>query len=237
MDKKQSRLRRIKTFLGWFQFPVLFVLLLASVIWLHLQQTSLVSQLEQQQRATALQTAHSQQQETLLINYINTISDLLVHDKLFTSATLDPARVAAQAQTLAVLKQLDPDYKGRLMGFLYTTRLINNDYRILDLTGADLHGAHLSGFDLRDTYLVGANLSAADLRGSNLSYATLSYVNLAAANLTGANLSGSEMHNVNLTGTNLSDAYMKDAFNLGTTQFTAAKSLSGATMPNGTIHG
>jgi uncharacterized protein YjbI with pentapeptide repeats len=236
MDKKQSSLRRIKTFWGWLQFPVLFVLLLASVIWLHLQQTSLASQLEQQQRTTALQTAHSQQQETLLINYINTISDLLVHDKLLTSATLDPARVVAQAQTFAVLKQLDPDYKGRLMGFLYTTRLINNDHRILDLTGADLHGAHLSGFDLRDTYLVGANLSAADLRGSNLSYATLSYVNLATANLTGANLSGSEMHNVNLAGTNLSDAYMKDAFNLGTTQFTTAKSLSGATMPDGTTH-
>lgn len=236
MDKKQSSLRRIKMFWGWLQFPVLFILLFASVIWLHLQQTSLVSQLEQQQRATTLQTAHNQQQETLLINYINTISDLMVHDKLLTASTLDPATVVAEAQTLAALKQLDPDYKGRLMGFLFNTRLINNDYHIINLTGADLHGAHLSGLDLRDTSLVGANLSAADLQGSNLSYATLSYVNLKGANLTGANLYGSEMHNVNLTGTNLSGAYMKDAFNLGTTSFTTAKSLTGATMPDGTTH-
>ena len=113
---------------------------------------------------------------------------------------------------------------------------INNDHRMISMFGADLQHAHLRAIDLRDTYLAGANLSGADLRGANLTYATLSYVNLTGANLAGADLHGSDMHNVDLTGADLTRANLKDAFDLGDTLFAKAKSLSGATMLDGTVH-
>jgi uncharacterized protein YjbI with pentapeptide repeats len=230
------RLQQIKTVWGWIQFPLLLLLLLAAIFWLHWQQDTLARQLSQQQRALALQTAHTQQQQLLLTNYMDTITDLIVHDKLLTATTLDPAAVIAQAQTQEVLRELDPDYKAKLMHFLYNTQLINNDHHVISMANADLRGAHLKGLDLRDTNLAGADLSGADLRGINLSYATLSYVNFSGADLTGANLYGSEMHNVNLAGANLTKAYMQDAFNLGNTSFSQAKSLSGAILPDGTKH-
>jgi uncharacterized protein YjbI with pentapeptide repeats len=231
-----NRRQQIKTLWRWLQFPLLALLLLAGIFWLHWQQDALARQLSQQQRTLALQTAHAQQQQLLLTNYMDTITDLMVHDKLLTATTLDPAAVIAEAQTQEVLRELDPDYKAKLMYFLYNTRLINNDYHVISMANADLHDAHLQRLDLRDTNLSGADLSGADLRGVNLSYATLSYVNFSGADLTGANLYGSEMHNVNLAGANLTKAYMQDAFNLGTTNFSQAKSLSGAILPDGSKH-
>lgn len=235
MDKSE-RVQQIKTWWGWLQFPVLLVVLLVGLFLLHLQQDSLAQQLSQQQRTIALQAAQAQQQQLLLTNYMDTITNLMANNKLLTATTLAPAAVIAEAQTQEVLRELNPDYKAKLMYFLYNTRLINNDYHVISMTNADLQGAHLKGLDLRDTDLSGANLSGADLRGINLSYATLNYVNLSGANLTGANLFGSEMHNVNFTGANLTKAYMQSAFDLGNTNFSQAKSLSGAILPDGTKH-
>ena len=238
-EKQGVRFPRIKILWSWLQFPVLAMLLIAGIIWLNIQQSQLSLQLSQQQRATALQNAHDQQQETLLMNYMDTITNLIVHDKLLTAQVANPPDavvVVAGARTREVLKKLDPDRKATLMRFLYETKLINNDHRIISMFGADLQHAHLRAIDLRDTYLAGANLSGADLRGANLTYATLSYVNLTGANLAGADLHGSDMHNVDLTGADLTRANLKDAFDLGDTLFAKAKSLSGATMLDGTVH-
>lgn len=233
MTEKQNTLRTLWSRL---QFPLLALLLIASVIWLTLQQRQMTLQLEQTQHATALQVAQNQQQETLLANYIDAISDLMVHDKLFTAKPDDPAAVIAEARTQEVLKNLDAERKATLMRFLYSTKLIGNDYHVISMVDADLHNADLRNTDLRDTYLVGANLSGANLSGANLNFATLNYTNLKGANLTGANLSGSELHNVDLTGATMSKANLKDAFDLGETRLDTAKSLSGTTMPDGTLH-
>jgi uncharacterized protein YjbI with pentapeptide repeats len=235
-EKQDRRFQWTRTLWSWLQFPVLAVLLLAGVAWLNLQQSQALLQLGQQQRVTALRVAHDQQQETLLMNYIDAISDLMVHDKLLTAKPIDPAAVIAEARTQEVLKQLDPDRKAMLMQFLYGTELINNDHHIISMIGADLSHALLRGLDLRDTDLAGANLSGADLRGTNLSYATLSFANLTGTNLAGADLYGSDMHNANLAGTDLSKTNLKDALGLNDSLLAQAKSLSGATMPDGTVH-
>lgn len=233
MAEKQGKFSRIWQ---WIQLPLLVLLLIISVIWLTVRQEQSTLQIEQQQHATTLQVAENQQQEALLSNYIDAISDLMVHDKLFTAKPDDPATVIAEARTQEVLKKLDPVHKATLMSFLYSTKLIGNDYHIISMVDADLHDADLQNIDLRDTYLVGANLSGANLSGAILSFATLNYVNLSGANLTGADLSGSELHNVGLTGANLSKANLKDAFDLGETLLVQAKSLSGTMMPDGTVH-
>ena len=131
----------------------------------------------------------------------------------------------------------------------HIVRLDNSNLSKADLRGAnldsfDLHGTDLSGADLRDarlpwSYLPYAKLNGANLRGAylrgdpdqsgdadlsdaNLSEADLSYDNLSSANLQGANLTDAV-----LRGTNLSNAKVTSE------QLAEAKSLEGATMPNG----
>jgi len=107
------------------------------------------------------------------------------------------------------------------------------------LSGDDLRGAYLAWSVLRTTKLKGANLRGANLSGDpDLSGNTdLSQADLSDANLSDANLSNTNLSNANLQGANLTDAVLSGA-NLGNAQVSdeqlaEAKSLEGATMPNG----
>jgi uncharacterized protein YjbI with pentapeptide repeats len=105
-----------------------------------------------------------------------------------------------------------------------------HDIRIVDLTGADLHGADLlyadlSRVNLRDAdlshaQLVGASLDYANLwgtdlssavaRGASLHRAILGGAKLDSADLTRANLTGADIHDAKLEGVNLTDARWPD---------------------------
>ncbi|HEX9131984.1 MAG TPA: pentapeptide repeat-containing protein [Ktedonobacteraceae bacterium] len=124
------------------------------------------------------------------------------------------------------------------------------------LSGANLGGATLSGANLRDTTLIEADLSQADLSRADLSSADLSYAHLKSvllykANLNGANLSYADLSKANLNGANLSyanlggadlgqadlsDANLRGAQDLTQEQLDKAKTLTGATMPDGSNH-
>jgi uncharacterized protein YjbI with pentapeptide repeats len=142
--------------------------------------------------------------------------------------------------------------------------LSNANLGYADLTGANLTGAFLSGANLRDTDLSNANLSGANLscnnpnlsganlscnnpnlRGANLGCANLALASLGGADLTRAFLFGAELEGATLTNTDLKNAFLKDA-NLRDTdlrgaegwtneQLAQAESLSGATLPDGTL--
>jgi uncharacterized protein YjbI with pentapeptide repeats len=135
-----------------------------------------------------------------------------------------------------------------------------------DLSGADLSGAHLEKADLTRAHLSGANLSDADLgsadllktdlRGANLSGAFLwrtslietylSRADLSGAGLWEADLNGAHLSSANLTnadlsgaylgGAGLSDANLTDAQGATGKQLKQAKTLEGATMPDGSKH-
>ena len=60
----------------------------------------------------------------------------------------------------------------------------------------------LRGADLRGAYLTGANLRRADLRDANLTGAYLSRADLTGANLRGAYLTGADLRDANLRGAN-----------------------------------
>jgi uncharacterized protein YjbI with pentapeptide repeats len=114
--------------------------------------------------------------------------------------------------------------------FYNTARL-----KFTNLSDADLSGARLNGANL-----LGANLSKANLNGTHLDTAYLVHANLSGANLSGAylpeawlydpncegcertNLSGADLSNANLTGARVTDKQLEQA-----------KSLEGATMPDG----
>jgi hypothetical protein len=124
-----------------------------------------------------------------------------------------------------------------------------------DLSGADLSEADLSGADLSGARLIGANLRGADLTWADLGYAFLMEANLGKtllieanlgrallvwadlkeANLEEASLSGTNLHGARVTMAKLSGADLTNA-KVTTEQLAQAKSLEGATLPDGTKH-
>jgi hypothetical protein len=167
-------------------------------------------------RELEAQRAH----EAALQNYFEQVGTLLIEQPLRRASPGDYLSTVVRAQTLSVLEGLDPDRKCILLQFLYESGLIHKDKPVVSLVLANLSGANLSG-----TYLAGA-----DLRGADLSRAILSRANLREADLRGANLSGAYLAGADLRGADLHDAMF---FITNEELEQQAKSLEGATMPNG----
>jgi uncharacterized protein YjbI with pentapeptide repeats len=109
-----------------------------------------------------------------------------------------------------------------------------------DLHGADLHGArlraaNLSGVVLSEATLFWVNLARADLRGADLRGARLHEADLEGANLEWANLEWADLKGASLSEANLEWANLSGA-NVTDEQLAQAKSLKGATIPDGTKH-
>jgi uncharacterized protein YjbI with pentapeptide repeats len=116
-----------------------------------------------------------------------------------------------------------------------------------DLRGTYLAGAHLEDANLEGAFLEGADLSGAFLEGADLSGADLTNVDLSnaeelwkkgtdmwerGAGLGHADLSDAELSGADLSSANLESANLKSA-NVTDAQLDQARSLKGATMPNG----
>jgi uncharacterized protein YjbI with pentapeptide repeats len=101
--------------------------------------------------------------------------------------------------------------------------------------GAWLTSANLSGANLSLAKLDSAHLRFADLSNANLSGATLSDAYMRDANLTGANLSVASLKGTYLRDANLNGANLLDAKEWTNEQSAQAKSLIGATLPDGTV--
>jgi uncharacterized protein YjbI with pentapeptide repeats len=102
-----------------------------------------------------------------------------------------------------------------------------------NLSKANLRWADLSGSDLRYADVSGASLSKADLSGSDLRYANLSNANLSVSSLDKADLRYANLSEANLSWAYLKEADLSDTYRLTDAQIAAAKTLEGATMPNG----
>ena len=89
--------------------------------------------------------------------------------------------------------------------------LIEADLSGLDLTGARLRGAELSRSNLTDAVLLGADLRGATLFEADLSGAELTGAKLGGANLSSAQLRCAGLGHANLTGANLQNAELQGA--------------------------
>ena len=112
--------------------------------------------------------------------------------------------------------------------------LSRSNFKEKDFSGRDLSQANLSYADLSDTFLhkivlESANLQGANLKGANLLQANLRNADLREANLIGADLSGSDLSGANLSGA-------KVGFNNKIMVKITAVKLTGATLPDGSIH-
>ena len=104
-----------------------------------------------------------------------------------------------------------------------------------DLYKAELSEAELSEADLRRAALRRANLRGADLRGVSLCDYILMEANRENADLQGTDLSDAELSGADLSKADLSGANLSGA-TVTTEQLEQAKSLKGATMPDGSKH-
>jgi hypothetical protein len=157
------------------------------------------------------------------------------------------ARLIKEPQPIIQLGSPDQEYNA--------ADLSEVDLRSAVLRGTALSGMHnganLSRADLRDADLSLADLSNVTLRDANLSHANLNgadlqHAKLSSANLQNADLRSADLFRANLVGAYLPEAILEDAnvryTNLthakGVTneQLSAAKSLEGATMPNGQMY-
>ena len=204
-----------------------------------------------EQKATQLRdqterdVALDNQREQALRAYIDSMSELLLHENLRKSDVEDEVRKIARVRTLTVLPRLDGRRKASVLQFLYESGLTEKGKWIIDLSGADLHGADLVGTFLLSVNLQGTDLSGADLFEGGLSGADLSYAKLVEANLNqtyldeailvGADLTRANLIKADLRGAHLTEANLTGA-TVTTKQLDKATSLKGATMPDGTIH-
>lgn len=129
--------------------------------------------------------------------------------------------------------------------YLSLANLSGADLTDANLGDADLFEANLNGSDLSRSHLKGANFNGADLRscrlnGADVREADLSGVNLNVSDLVGANLRGANLGGAKLLGADLRLADLSQADLSGTEiaeiELEKAKSLEGATMPDGRKH-
>lgn len=156
------------------------------------------------------------QQETALQTYIDNMSELLLHEKLRSSAKEDEVQKIARVRTLTVLRGLDAARKASVLQFLLEAGLIDKNRCIIDLSEAQLLEANLFKANLR-----GADLHETNLSGANLSYSNLLYINLRGADLTSAKLSETNLRGANLREADLHEADLTSAKLFGAKLFGA----------------
>lgn len=158
---------------------------------------------------------------------------------------LSDAGLISNQKTIVLLSGADLSGADLMITDLKGVNLSGAFFWKANLVEADLSGSNLSSADLAD-----ADLSNALLRGVNLNDAFLSYGFVVNADLSGADLRNAKMRSVFLNGANLTGADLTNAFLQGADfsnanlshakvsleDLATARSLTGATMPDGTKH-
>jgi pentapeptide repeat protein len=244
--------------LGTLAIPVVVAV---AVAWFSSQQSATQTQIEEQRAQDAALQAYFDQMGSLLLEKDLRTSEegsevrILARARTLTVlGRLDPQRKTAVMRFL-VEAELVQTVEGRgpiirLDGAnLSSTNLganlssTNFDFNLNyanfgailrrpSLFGASLNGANLSKADLslanlNDADLHGADLSDANLLGASLHDAGLLRASLHDADLVGADLRDAILYQADLSYANLSIAQVNDD------QLAGARSLEGATMPNG----
>ena len=131
-------------------------------------------------------------------------------------------------------RQAESNYQRPYYKDLRGADLSRSNFKEKDFSGRDLSQADLSYADLSDTFLHKIVLEEANLQGANLKGANLLQANLKGANLRDANLIGADLSGSDLSGADLSGA--KVGFNNKIMVKITAVKLTGATLPDGSIH-
>jgi type II secretory pathway pseudopilin PulG len=211
--------------------PVAIAMGVALINWMQSERERR-DQAAQQRRELELQDQRAQ--DDALQAYLDQLTLLLVTKQgqgLVRMKVDDEVRQVVQARSEPLLRSLNPTRRFSLILFLSVMGLLERDRPLVSLAGADLRGIDGRGAPLQGVDLQGADLRDADLRDASLVNADLQRkdeLNLNGANLSYTNLSDADLSNANLSGANL-----KAATGWNEKQLEQARSLEGATMPNG----
>jgi hypothetical protein len=204
------------TLWDWLELLIVPAVIAAGGLWFN-----------QQQRERELETADRRARDEALEAYLNQMGQLLLSDAWIKGEGEDRIRALARAHTLTALARAGADLRGvaperkrSIVRFLLETELLKNKQGLL--SNSDLGGANLFGLPMEDI-----SLYLAYLRDAVLAHSDLRNTDLQRADLTGADLREADLTEAVLDGANLNKALVADA------QLDAARSLKGATMPNG----
>jgi uncharacterized protein YjbI with pentapeptide repeats len=200
------------------------------------------------QQRVSTNLAEQQRSETAVKTYFDDMGKLLLDNNrpLRVAELTDEVSAVAQAKTGSISGKPTPKHNVSVVQLLYEAKPLENDkptnnLRIADLSDAILPYANLDGVDLSGADLERADLSYAQLRNADLNNVHLSNSILPYANLNGADLSGADLERANLRyaqlrNADLSGADLSEAYSITDEQLAEAKTLSGATMPDGSTH-
>lgn len=152
---------------------------------------------------------HERTQDTIVKDYLDQMTDLLLTHKLRKSAAGNEVRSVASARTLAALSRIDGHHKRLIIQFLYTSELIGyckpsatTDQDVFPAY-IDLREVDFSSVDVYYIYLAGADFSGVEMQRMNGIQA-----NFMQCNFANAQLSGGDLPDVCLAGANLSQAVL-----------------------------
>ena len=214
-----------KTIWDWLQLLIVPIVLAVIGFWFAAQQDARQQTIEDQRAKREREIAEQAAQDTALQAYFDQMSELMLSRDLRGSAQGDEVRLLARARTVTMLRRLDSVHNRDILQFLREARLTSPEDPIIRLNFTNLSEVDLSGVNLDSIDLEGTDLSGADLSGANLSHAYLHHANLKGANL----------HSANLTNATLSSANLGNA-KVTREQLAEARSLEGATLPDGLKH-
>jgi uncharacterized protein YjbI with pentapeptide repeats len=178
------------------------------------QQYENAQKIAQQARLNDIQIAQQARFDDIFKEYRNSISTLILDKNLKTSPSGNDVKSIAHSQTLAVLRQVDGDRKGKVIAYLADLGLIQGEH--LEAVDGQQREKEptisLFGADLSFANLVEANLSFANLVEANLEGAHLGLANLRGAHLRDADLVGARLESAYLIGTDLSRTHLGGAY-------------------------
>jgi hypothetical protein len=218
----------------------------------------------EEQRDRELQVEDQRAQDAALQAYLDKMEDMVVRLRDLSPVATHPrsseypevlerlfdTKTLIRARTLTVLERLDGSRKRTIMRFLVELGLLRIHAATITLVDANLERADLSNMNLRDNQLQGARLNHANLSGANLEGTNLRDTILSHADLSGARLGTArqltalpnggtepaEPNPADLRNADLSHADLTEALGWTQEQLDSAKSLKGATMPDGSTH-
>jgi ABC-type multidrug transport system fused ATPase/permease subunit len=182
-----------KTLWDLMQLLIIPAILAGGAYWLNKSARKQEIEIAEKRAETERKIASDNRQETALQTYLDKMTELLLDKKLRESEVNSEVRAVARARTLTVLRRLDKDRKGALLRFLYEANIIDINKRVIDLSGANLREADMSGANLSGANLSGADMSRANLSGADMSGADMSWEDLIKACLSGAHVSKANM--------------------------------------------
>ncbi len=211
-----------KALWDWLQLLIIPLVLAVAALLFNLANTRTERQIAKERYEQDQHIALDKQRQDILQAYLDRMSELLLKEKLRSSEVDAEVRNVARVRTITVLTQLDARRIGYVFAFLREAGLMS--------TTSDSNVVSLKDADLRVVKWGQANLVEANLVEANLSKADLSKANLSGANLFGADLSEADLFGAHLDEANLSKAKVTEE------QLKEAKSLRGATLPDGSTH-